>query len=377
MKIGIVTEYFYPTIGGISENIAHFSRELLRHGHDLRIITGRRERPREIEAAIRDRIVHVGQSMPIFLNGSCGWVTIGGGLKRRMRELLDVERFDLLHLHSPHIPTLPFVANSQTNCPMVGTFHTCMGPPSLFAHLMRGIYGGISKRLVHRLDGRIAVSTCCAEENRFFYPEAHFDVIPNGVDVDWWRSGKRIAKFDDGKINVLFIGRPDTRNGLDTLIRAFADAFRAWPDLRLIVVGDGPLTSYFEKIVPESVRNAVHFEGASLGTRANYMATADIFCFTPTVASFGITILEGMSGGVAMIASDIPAFRQLVRDAESALLVPPSDAGALAQAILRLAEDANLRRRLGAAALARAGDYDWSRVTQMHLNYYDRILGKG
>jgi phosphatidyl-myo-inositol alpha-mannosyltransferase len=370
MKIGIVSEYFYPTLGGISENIYHFSIELLKRGHDFRIITGKLAEPREIDDEVRQRIIHVGKSIPVFFNGSCGCFTMGRKLTKKMKEVLEREQFDLLHLHSPLFPTLPTLANLQANAPVVGTFHTCIDGDIFYK-----IYAGRARELLKRMAGKIAVSDCCAEENIRSFPEHSFDVIPNGVDVDWWaNSGRKIGKFDDGKINVLFIGRPDTRNGLDTLIAAFADAHKVWPDLRLIIVGDGPLSFYFQRLVPENLRNSVVFEGASLSTRPNYTASADIFCFTPTIASFGITILEGMSAGKAMIASDIEAFRALVKHDESALLVKPGDKEALTQAILRLAEDASLRKRLGEAASKKAVQYDWKHVTDQHLEYYDRIL---
>jgi phosphatidyl-myo-inositol alpha-mannosyltransferase len=369
MKIGIVTEYFYPTLGGITENIYHFSRELLRHGHDLRIITGRMQGPIEVEPEIRERIITVGTSMPVFFNGSCGRVTVGMGLTRRMKELLASERFDLLHLHSPIFPTLPVIANMNATCPVVGTFHTCTK-----GDLHYRVYRKRLLALLHRMAGRIAVSPCCAEENQRIF-DLPFDVIPNGVDVGWWANGaRRISRFDDGRFNVLFLGRPDTRNGLETLIRAFVRFHRERPHSRLIIVGDGPLRFYFERLVPNELQSAVVFEGAAGVTRPHYLASADAFCFTPTIASFGITILEGMSAGKAIIASDIEAFRALITHEESALLVPPSDEEAMASALLRLEGDPDLRGRLASTAAMRVEHYDWKRIASLQIDYYERVL---
>lgn len=371
MKIGIVTEYFYPTLGGITENIYHFSKELLRLGHDFRIITGRGGDPGAIDPEVKKRLLFVGWSVPVFFNGSCGRVGAGFGLSRKMRQILARERFDLLHTHSPLFPTLPIIANLQAECPVVGTFHTCTGTN----HIYYRLYGDRCRRMLERMDGRIAVSACCAEEHGRFF-DAPFDIIPNGVDVAWWAEGRRIPRFDDGKTNVLFLGRPDTRNGLDHLIGAFARVHRERPATRLIVVGDGPLSFYFKQLVPAEIRGDVHFEGSANGSRPDYLATADAFCFLPSVASFGITILEGMSAGRAMVASDIEAFRDLVTHDESALLVRPGDEAALAAAIMRLVDDAELRRRLGAAAHARVARYDWPRVAEQHLDYYRKVLSR-
>ncbi len=370
VKIGIVSEYFSPTIGGITENIHHFARELLHLGHDFRIITGGGLAPKGIEPSISDRIRTIGRSIPVFSNGSCGRATYGFGLTRKMKRLLAEEQFDLLHLHSPTFPALPHIAIMQANAPMVGTFHTCMGN-DIYYRLFRGTV----KPMLERLSGRIAVSRCCAEENHH-YMGLDFDVIPNGVDVGWWARGKRIPRFDDGRVNVLFLGRPDTRNGLDTLIRAFSHVHPKRPNARLIIVGDGPLRFYFENLVPAALREHIVFVGTATDERADYLATADVFVFTPTIASFGITIIEGMSAGRAIIASDIEAFRELTTHEESALHVPPQDEAALEAAIVRLIDDEELRAKLGSTAALRVERYDWKRVTKLHLEYYEQILGE-
>jgi phosphatidylinositol alpha-mannosyltransferase len=370
MKIGIVTEYFYPTLGGITENIYHFSRELLRNGHEFRIITGK-DKLANYPPECEGRIISIGKSVPVFYNGSCARVTMGFGLTRKMKEVLAAEQFDLVHVHSPIFPTLPIIAIMQSTVPVVGTFHTVLGGHD---DLYYKVYKERCTRLLDGMTGRIAVSECCARELEDYFDRS-FDVIPNGVDVDWWVDGTRkVEKFDDGKFNVLFLGRPDTRNGLSTLIHAFANVHRRFPETRLIIVGDGPLRFYFERLVPADVANAIVFEGAANENRPDYLATADAFVFAPDIASFGITILEGMSAGKAMIASDIEAFRALVTDGESALLIPPGDEAAMAHSIERLITDESFREDLGATAALRVSRYDWKRVAEMQIEYYRNIL---
>jgi phosphatidylinositol alpha-mannosyltransferase len=368
MKIGIVTEYFFPTIGGITENVYHSSREFLRLGHDMRIITGRGEGEIDVEDEIKRRLIFIGKSTPTFFNGSCGRVTRGRGLTRRMKEVLAAERFDIIHLHSPLYPTLPFIANMQANAPLCATYHTCTDNTYLYRY-----FNGTIKSFYERISGHIAVSRCCAEDNRRFF-DIDFDIIPNGVDVEWWTGGKRQGKFDDGKINIIFMGRPDERNGLETLISAFIKLYRRRRDIRLIVVGDGPLLFYFKGLLPSDMREAVSFEGPANTARRDYLASADIMCFTPDIASFGITILEGMSAGKAMIASDIEAFRDLVTDGESAVLIKPGYVDRMAEALERLIDDTDLRQTLGATAAKRVVNYDWKRIANIQLDYYRKVL---
>jgi len=370
MKIGIVTEYFYPTLGGITENVYHFSRELIRRGHDFRIITGSHGDPGEIDPAVKERIIRTGTSVPVFFNGSCGRLSFGSSLTRKMKEILHSERFDILHLHSPIFPSLPIIANINALCPVVGTFHTVLGGHD---DIYYKLYRGRLLALLSRMQGRIAVSDCCAAELRDYFG-MDFDVMPNGVDVEWWAGAKKIRKFDDGVFNILFMGRPDRRNGLENLIEAFERVHRRHPRTRLIVVGDGPLSFYFRRLVPREIRAAVFFEGAANERRREYMATADVLCFTPDIASFGITILEGMAGGRALIASDIEAFRALVTQGESALLVNPRDPDACTQALERLIEDEDFKDSLGATAALRVERFDWKRVAEMQIEYYKNVL---
>lgn len=370
MKIGIFTEYFFPTLGGITENIYHFSRELLRHGHDFRIVTGFRGMPTSIDEEVKKRMLFIGRNIPIFFNGSCGRITMGMNLSKKTDEVLARERFDIISTHSPVFPTLPFIAVTRANAPVVGTFHTCTDNRIYYA-----LYRKKVNELLARMAGRIAVSKCCALENESQF-DAKFDVIPNGVDVDFWRNAEPFERFRDGKINILFLGRPDTRNGLDVLIAAFAKVHKKFRDTRLIVVGDGPLLFHFKSLVPRDCADAVAFEGAASILRPRYAASADIFCFTPTIASFGITILEGMSAGRAMIASDIEAFRALLAHGKSAILVPPTCESALAAALERFIANKDLREKFGQKAFQNAAMYDWKNVALKQIEYYNAVLKK-
>lgn len=368
MKIGIVTEYFYPTLGGITENVYHMARELLRLGHDFRIITGYQKQTVPLPSEILERVIHIGWTTPTFFNGSCGRATTGFNLTKKMKEVFRREKFDILHLHSPVFPTLPAIANMQADAPLIATYHTCTDNLILYK------LGGYKIRaLMDRIAGHVAVSQSCADDVRRFF-DYEFDVIPNGVDVNWWAEGKKMSKFDDGKINILFLGRPDTRNGLDVLIRAFTAVHRKFKNSRLIVVGDGPLRFFFEGMVPHEIKNSILFEGPATDTRRDYLASSHVMCFLPSIASFGITILEGMSGGAAMLASDIEPFRALVTSEESALLVPPSDACAVATALERLISDEELRQKLGTTAASRVEHYDWKRVAGMYVDYYKKKI---
>jgi phosphatidylinositol alpha-mannosyltransferase len=92
--------------------------------------------------------------------------------------------------------------------------------------------------------------------------------------------------------------------------------------------------------------------------------------------SFGITLLEAMASGTAVVCSDLPGFREVVRHEHEALLHAAHDEHALADALTRVLDDDTLRLRLGVAGQARAAAFDWTRVTDQILDLYALVLGR-
>ena len=119
LRIALVTEYYYPHLGGVCEHVHFFAREARRRGHHVDVITshipGAEEQP---------HVIRLGRSMPVYANGSQARITVGTGLRKRMRRVLARGRYDIVHVHSPLSPVLPLLAIDEADCPVVGTFHT-------------------------------------------------------------------------------------------------------------------------------------------------------------------------------------------------------------------------------------------------------------
>src|ERR1043166_4739165 len=122
LRIALVTEYYYPHLGGVCEHVHFFAREARRRGHHVDVITshipGAEEQP---------HVIRIGRSQPVYCNGSQARITIGFGLRRQMRRVLRQGRYDVVHVHSPLTPVLPILAIEEADrldIPVVGTFHT-------------------------------------------------------------------------------------------------------------------------------------------------------------------------------------------------------------------------------------------------------------
>ena len=367
MKIGIVTEYYYPTLGGIQEHVHHFALEAMKLGHQVRIITSAvKDIPPDEGVADHIPITRLGRSIPIVANGSIARVTFAPNLGKRLQAIFDREKFDVIHIHAPLTPTLPVLALTRSNTVTVGTFHTNFKGSTFFS-----LFNKACQKYVDHLDGLIGVSkTAVSAIKRYF--DAEYRVIPNGIDtVQFSPAVPRLPEFDAGRFHLLWVGRMEPRNGLDRMIKAFTLASAVRRDLSLIVIGDGPLRATYEGMVPTSLKKRVSFTGFVNSGRPALYASADLLCVPASISSFGITVLEGMAAGRPVIASDIDGFRDVMTNGKEGLLVDTGDPAAFRDAILRIANDRPFAADCARRGRATAETYSWPRVTDAVLAYYD------
>jgi phosphatidylinositol alpha-mannosyltransferase len=373
VRIGIVSQSYYPRYGGVTEHVHHTAVELRRRGHDVTIVTSRfRENPeREHELGVE----RVGYNVLVPYNRAFIDLTVGFHLKRDLRRVFDRHGFEVLHSHCPTAPVLPLLAVQTAECPQVGTFHSCAGRSLLLDHFR----AELERRVMRRLDARIAVSrTAEASAARYFPGEYH--VIPNGVDIERFHPGvEPVARWrDPSRVNVLFVGRLDPRKGVQVLLEAFPEVFaRTRGRARLLVIGNSYLRPRFEAMVSPALRPHIHFMGhVPSADLPRWYATGDIFVSPATGnESFGIVLAEAMAAGRAVVASDIAGYRTVFDPGVNALGFPPGDVKALASAIVTLVEDESLRRTIAQRGRERSLAFAWPRVVDRIEALYRRVLG--
>lgn len=362
LRIALVTEYYYPHLGGVCEHVHFFAREARRHGHEVDIITS------NLAGAVSEpNVIRLGRSVAVYSNGSQGRVTVGRTLRRDMRQVLRDGRYDIVHVHSPLTPVLPLLAIAEAEVPVIGTFHTYFDRSAGYRTFRRAL-----QRRLDKLSAAIAVSqsTIVALERYF---DADWKIIPNGIDTDLFRpDAPRPAGMRTDVPAILFLGRFDPRNGLSTLIDAFKRVKGRARRAQLVIVGDGPLRNHYYR---QAGRDPdITFAGAVLDGRPSYYAHSAMYACPTTKASFGITLLESMACQTPIVCSDILGFRDVVMHGREALMVPCGDRDALANALVHLLDDERLRTRLGETGRARALEYDWRRVTASILEVYRDVL---
>ena len=366
MKIGLVTPYVYPVPGGVNEHVRHLYQNLRLQGHDVRIISS----SHGLQRASEGDVIRLGKGFSMPTNGSVGTITVSPRYLGLVDDMLERERFDVLHFHEPFVPFLSLILLRRSRSVNIATFHAYAGFSFSYEFGSRVMQG--HARLLH---GRIAVSAAARHFIDRYFP-GDYKVIPNGVDVERYRRAVALSRWQDGKQNIVFIGRHEPRKGLLHLLKAYRILRKTGCQCRLLVVGSGPQEREARRYVMTRRLVGVEFLGRVTDTeKAQLLKTADVFVAPSTgQESFGIVLLEAMAAGAAIVASDIHGYKGVVKRGEQGLLVAPGHPKELATAIGRLLMDDPLRAAMSVSGAARAEAYSWPKVTARVEAYYAFVI---
>lgn len=376
MRIALVTEYYYPHLGGITEHVHNLAKVFNAAGHSAIVVTSHMRPPIDAPDAheyARDAafVRRIGTSRVVYTAGSFARLTTGWRLRRRLAQLLREERIDLVHVHNGLAPTLGITAPLaawDVDLPVVATYHSSF-PRSHLLSVLRGV----AQWGIQRHAANIAVSQPVIDAHAR-YLKAEWEIIPNGVDTTFFRPSDRSPTdvLRDGP-RLLFVGRFDPRNALETAIRALPYVLERYPATSLTIAGDGPLRRRYERLA-RPLADHVSFIGRVNGNRPQVYGSSDVYLCPAVLASFGITLLEAMACGLPLVVSDITGFRELVNGGSEAVLVRKSDARAWAGAIIDLISQPERRAAMGAAGIAKARGYAWPLVAERVMAVYRRVL---
>lgn len=306
-------------------------------------------------------VTPLGNSIPYAQNGSFAPLAPDPAAQLRVLGAIWDERFDLLHLHEPLAPGPTLTSVFVKPVPLLGTFHASGRiTPYRWAR-------PVVSRLAARLDDRVAVSAQAATMARR-YLGGSYEVLFNGIEID------RFARADPWPTEaptVFFIGRHEPRKGLSVLLEA---AKYLPSDVRLWIAGQGPETELLQRRHGDDPR--IEWLGPiSDDEKRRRLRGAEVFC-VPSLGgeSFGVVLLEAMAASTPVVASDLSAYRVVAGNGAAAALVPVGDAEALAKAIIdTLSGSVDVAERT-ARASARAEDCSMSRLADLYLERYRRLL---
>lgn len=365
MRVALVSPYDLDVPGGVQSHVLALADHLAEDGDDVVIVgPGRRS---------RGRIRAVGRSFGLPFNDSVAPLALSPLVHRRVARVLADFEPDVVHVHEPAVPMVSTSAVLASTAPVVATFHAWSERHAAY----RGARP-LLRPVLDRIDRRIAVSAAAASYHAaaLGVSEAGFEVIPNGVDVDRFQRARPFAQMQE-QPSLLFVGRLEPRKGLTVLIRAYVRLKTQIPALRLYVVGDGPEREEAQSLVSGPLRADVVFLGrVSDDELPRFFRSCDVFV-SPALSgeSFGIVLIEAMAAGRAVVASDIPGYRSVVRDGVNGRLVPPGDPVALAEALAALLTNDHLADALADEASSGLAVYDWSNVATRVREVYEDAIG--
>jgi glycosyltransferase involved in cell wall biosynthesis len=198
-------------------------------------------------------------------------------------------------------------------------------------------------------------------------------VIPNGVNLK--KFSNNIGKiFLEGDPAVLYVGYLSKFKSVDLLICALPKIRLQLPNLRLHIVGHGN-QSYLQLLAKEkNVEEMVVFHGqASPEDTPRYYKSADFCVFPSTRDSFGLTLLEAMASGTPVIASNRGGTPEVIAQGKNGILFDPDDPNALAEAILSMGQDSNMRIRLSTIASKTVANYSWEKISESYVSLYRHL----
>ncbi|MDY6911306.1 MAG: glycosyltransferase family 4 protein [Chloroflexota bacterium] len=373
MKIVLVSPYDYVHPSGVNHHIFCLGENFTQMGHDVHYILPS-SRPKE--PPHNNQITFVGRPIPIHASGSIVRSPVSPGVffSDRICEVLEREKFDIVHLHEPLFPPLTTGCLRYSRSVNIGTFHATR--PRSWGYWF---WKPWLKQWVPKLDGRIAVSPPARDFISHYFP-GEYTIIPNGIDLEKFATpSEPIAELMDDKTNILFVGRMEKRKGFKYLLDAYRYVKRENPATRLIVVG--PLSrsrlKYRWLVKRHQLEDVVWAGYVSAKDLPRYYHTADIFCAPATGGeSFGIVLLEAMAASKPVVASNIGGYASVISRDVDGLLVNPKDVKTLAGAIDLLIKDPQLRERLTAEGKAKAEKHSWDKVARSVMNYYEETIEK-
>ncbi len=367
MKIALVSPYDWAVPGGVNRHVFNLSQHFLRRGHDVTVVAPASKRSDD-EPPYLHVIGHSAIGLPA--SGSVANVSMSYDLSSRVKKLLAREQFDVVHIHEPFVPLLPFQFVRFSQATNIATFHAARDSGSrVYAYAQL-----ILQPWWRRIHGRIAHSQTALDLIGKYFDD-DFRIIPSGIDyARFAEETPPMPNLMDNKRNIVFVGRQEQRKGLPYLIEAFAKLKAEMPQTRLIIVGpDGGIRPACERYIEENnVEDIIFTDFVAEDDLPRYYRSGDVFCAPNTGhESLGLILLEAMASGVPIVASRIPGFAAVVNDGEHGILVPPRDSDALCVALKRLLSDAGMREEMGRAAALHARNWSWDEVSSEVLAFYE------
>jgi glycosyltransferase involved in cell wall biosynthesis len=360
VKVALVCDWYHPRVGGIELQLQDLGTHLMAAGHEVVVVTP--TPGDDVVNGIRVRRIDTPRA-PVF-----DFLYTPAGV-RAVGDALSAERVDVAHCHVSIISPAALggaVQAQHRRIPTVVTFHSVVPQTHLLARATRLALG--TSRWRARFS---AVSKRVARDVRAIAGRQPITVIPNGVDVAFWRATPR--RQPDGTLRLVTVGRLNAKKRMLTLVDMMTRLVTLLGEdqhIVLRIIGDGPQRGILERAI---ARAALGDNIELLRTRPrqeirDVFSQSDIFVLPAVRESFGLAALEARCAGLPVVAMAASAVSELIDHGREGLLAS-SDAE-LADHVAALARDLDLRSLIAWHNRDTVPPCDWADVTERNVELY-------
>lgn len=359
MKIALVTETYPPEVNGVAMTNQRLVRGLLDLGHELLLVKPRRADAPVLKSGPLSVHEVFGIPIPNYAGLKIG-LPAPGQLERRFEAF----RPDVLHVATEGpLGFSALRAARKLGVPVTSTFHTnfqdyCADYGAAFA-------GRTMMRYLRWFHNKCALTTVPDQDliQRLTRDGVErLEMLGRGADTQLFSPEKRSPALraqwgaDETTPVALYVGRAAAEKNIPLTLKAWEQARACHPNLKMVVVGDGPVRKKLEKKWPE-----VHFSGMRYDEDlATHYASADIFLFASESETFGNVVVEALASGLVTLSFDYAAGRQFIRSGENGYLAPLGDRQALISGLQQILEQPETWGGIRHAARQTAENYPWS-----------------
>ncbi len=350
MKIGLFSDTFYPEVNGVATSCLNLQRELSKRGHEVHVFAPKCKGWREYG----NEYFHYINSVPLLALKDRnialpGYASLSGALDLKL---------DVVHTNSEFFVGVFGTAIAKlSGCAKVHTYHTIWADYTYY--ITHGIADKTAQKIMEKYSGWwcekfdrvIAPSGKTERLLRKYGVMSPIDIIPSGMDITRFAPEKhsrqeideirRECGVQDGERVLINIGRIAREKNLEQVLRVFPALLERFPDVRFVIVGEGPMREELEKSAEKSgVGEKVNFIGSrSWETIDKYYAIGDVFVSASHSETQGLTYIEAMASGLCVCAVDDPCLEDVIVDGVSGILSGSGDEELLDSLIRAFGDD--------------------------------------
>jgi glycosyltransferase involved in cell wall biosynthesis len=380
LHIAFFTNYYHPIVNGVVRSVASFREALMKQGHNVFVFA-------QSDSDYKDEEPFIFRypSLPLPL----GDISAAIPVSPFVDQLLPILKLDVIHTHHPILLGQTAARKAaELGLPLVFTFHTQYWeythyipfPQEAIQEFLKNAIHKWLKDFMQKCQHIIIPSESMKDFLvREYGLEERYTVVPTGTNLEPFLNadGKTLRQekgWQDETI-LISVGRLAAEKNWETLLQAFAKVYPEHPDVRLVLIGDGPARESLQTLAAElGIAERVTFTGSLPFEQVPaYLKAADVFSFASVTETQGLVTIEAMAAGLPVVSVDGSGTRDIVEHGKQGFLVE-NDGDALANGLNQLLSDPSQMKRFRHNALKKAKTFDVNLLTKQIVSVYEQAI---